>query len=156
MIHLTEQLKTIGLLKPATDAAGRTGRWVSLKNAHGLWVFAYLDQGNPATVLLTPRQATAVAGTGAKAFANPLQIWSILDLAASDAWVRQPDATSFTTDAGVKEKQVGFFVPAAALDTGGGFDCVTLATGASNVANITSAVAILDGRYPPTPTVLAD
>src|SRR2546430_1458668 len=105
-LHLIESLKTIGLLKPATDAAGRTGRWISLKELHGLWVFVYIDQGNAATITITPKQATTVAGAGAKNLINPTQIWAILDHAASDAWVRQTDGTSFTTDAGIKEKLV--------------------------------------------------
>jgi len=157
-MHLIEQTKTIGLLKPAADAAGRTGRWISLKETHGLWVVVYVDQGNAATIALTPKQATNVAGAGAKNLINPTQIWAILDLAASDAWVRQTDATSFTTDAGVKEKLVAFFVPAVALDGNNAFRCFTIATGASNAANITSAFAVLNFRYDQAtvPSVLVD
>jgi hypothetical protein len=147
MLHLIERSKTIGLLKPAADAAGRTGRWVTIKDAHRTWLIAYMDQGNAATIALTPKQATAVAGTGIKNLVNNVPIWTILDLAASDAWVRQADGVTFTTDAGVKEKLVAFEIEAAALDVPGGFDCVTLVTGASNVANITSALAVLDSRY---------
>lgn len=158
MLHLAENVKTLGLLKPATDAAGRTGRWVTVKDALRAWIVAYIDQGNAATILLTPRQASAVAGTGSKVLTNNLQIWANLDLAASDALVRQTDAVNFTTDAGVKEKLVVFQIELAGLDLAGGFDCITLVTGASNVANLTSAGAYLESRYPQVtpPTAVTD
>lgn len=147
MVHLAENTKVIGLLKPAADAAGRTGRWITVKDSQRAWIVAYLDQGNAATVLLTPRQATNVAGGGSKVLANNVQIWANLDIAASDILVRQADAVNFTTDAGIKEKIVIFQVELAGLDVAGGFDCITVATGASNVANITSAFAELEMRY---------
>jgi hypothetical protein len=147
MLHLAENTKVIGLLKPAADAAGRTGRWITIKDAQRAWIVVYLDQGNAATVLLTPRQASAVAGTGSKVLANAVQIWANLDTATSDVLVRQTDAVNFTTDAGVKEKIVLFQIELASLDIAGGFDCITVATGASNVANTTSAFAELETRY---------
>ena len=82
----------------------------------------------------------------------------INDLATADAWVRQADAVNFTTDATVKEKMVAFQIELASLDIAGGFDCITVATGASNVANLTSAFAALETRYSQVtpPTVLTD
>lgn len=158
MLHLVEGQKTIGLLKPAADAAGRTGRYISMKDAHRAFIVAYVDQGNAATIALTPKQASAVAGTGSKNLINNIQIWACLDVVALDALVRQADGVTFTTDAGVKEKMVVFQIDAAALDLAGGFDCITVATGASNVANITSAFAVLETRYGQVvvPTVITD
>lgn len=145
--HFAENTKVIGLLKPAADAAGRTGRWITIKDSQRAWIVCYLDQGNAATVLITPRQASAVAGTGSKVLTQNLQIWANLDIAASDLLVRQTDAVNFTTDAGVKEKVVIFQVELAGLDVAGGFDCLTVTTGASNAANITSAFGLLEMRY---------
>jgi hypothetical protein len=158
MLHLVENTKTIGLLKPAADAAGRTGRWITIKDAQRAWLVVYLDQGAANTVALTPKQATAVAGTGAKNLVNNVQIWLINDLATSDAWVRQSDATSYTTDATIKEKMVAFQIELAGLDVANGFDCITIATGASIAGNITSAVALLETRYSQVtvPSVLSD
>lgn len=144
---LPENCKVLGILKPATDAAGRTGRYVSLKNMHKAWIIAYIDQGNAATIALTPKQASAVAGTGSKVLANNVPIWSNLDIATSDVLVRQTDGTAYTTDAGVKEKQVIFQIDPASLDMANGFDCIALTTGASNVANLTSAVVVGEMRY---------
>ena len=98
------------------------------------------------------------AGTGAKA-GPTVPIYAALDIATTDVMARQTDGASLTTDAGVKEKVIVFQVDAAALDTNNGFDCVGLTTGASNVANITQAMAYLvGGRYasPTPPSALAD
>ena len=103
---------------------------------------------NAATVGLTLEQSTNVAGAGAKAVTALVPIWADLDAATSDALVRAADAASYTTDAAVKRKVVVFeIVPEAALDIAGGFDCIVVKTGASNVANITAAMYIAIPRY---------
>lgn len=146
---LVAQARPISLLVPAADAAGRTSGYVSLKNAHKAYIVAHLAQGNAATVALSLMQATNVAGAGAKAIANVFPIWSNLDVSASDALVARAAAASYTTDAALKNKVVVFeIVPEAVLDVAGGFDTVALVTGASNAANITSAMLlIVPGRY---------
>ena len=138
---LPEEAKIIGGAKPAADAAGRSARYVSCKNAHKVYAVVYVDQGNAATIALTISQAQDVSGTGAKAITGNARIWSNLDVAANgDALTRQSDAVSYTTDAGVKEKIVIFEIDPASLDQANGFDCIKVATGASNVANITSVI----------------
>ncbi|MBU2548370.1 MAG: hypothetical protein KKB20_08180 [Proteobacteria bacterium] len=147
-ICLPEQAKMIEALEPAADAAGRTGAYVSLKNAGRAFVVVHIDQGNAATVALTVEQATAVAGTGSKALTNNAPIWANQDCAAGDTLVRQTDAKSFTTSAAVKHKMVVFQIDPASLDVANGFDCITVKSGASNEANITQALYILtDLRY---------
>lgn len=158
---LPEDAKIIGGAKPAADAAGRSARYVSLKNVHKLYALVYVDQGNAATIALTVSQATDVSGTGAKAITNAARIWANLDLAANgaDVLTRATDAVSYTTDAGVKEKLVVFEIDPASLDQANGFDCIKVATGASNAANITSVLYLgTPLRYPgsSSPSVVAD
>jgi hypothetical protein len=148
MYHcLPESCKIVQALAPAADAAGRTGAYVNLKNVKKAWVVCNITQGNAATIQLDVKQASAIAGTGVKALANAIPIWANLDAATSDALVRATDAVNYTTDAGVKNKVVVFQVDPFMLDTNGGFDCITVVTGASNAANITAAVYVLDMRY---------
>lgn len=144
---LPEGAKIVELLAPATDAAGRTGDYLSLKNSHKAFIIAHITQGNAATIALTPKQASAVAGTGVKALTNNCRIWANLDTATSDALVAATAAKDYTTDAAVKNKIVVFEIDAASLDLANNFDCITLVTGASNVANITQAIAVLIPRY---------
>lgn len=138
-IQLTEQFKIVEAMPNATDAAGRTGDYVSLKNAVMAWIEVAITQGNAATIALTVEQASAVAGTGSKAITETVPIWSNLDTAASDTLVRRTSAVSYTTDAAVKNKMVIFQIDPATLDVANGFDCITVKTGASNVANLTGA-----------------
>ena len=87
-----------------------------------------------------------MAGTGSKAITSTVPIASNLDCAASDALVRRTDAVSYTTDAGIKSKQVVFGpIAIGSLDLANGFDCLAVATGASNVANLTQAHYLLVG-----------
>lgn len=141
---LPEQAKIVEMLPLATDAAGRAaGGAISLKNAGRAYIVVSLTQGNAATVLLTPMQATKVDKTGGKVLTNAIRIWSNLDTAATDTLVRQADAVNYTTDAGVKNKQVIFEIDPASLDVANGFDCFYISTGASNAANLTGAMAVL-------------
>jgi len=146
---IPQGLVPIGALKPAADAAGRSGRWISLKNAEKAWVVIYVDQGNAATIQLDLDQATAVAGTGAKQISGNVQIFTDLDVATNGGtYTRQSDAKTYTTDAALKEKVVVLQIdPAQVFDTGNNFDCIRVKTGASNAANITSAVYYVVPKY---------
>ncbi|MFA6165394.1 MAG: hypothetical protein WC700_02175 [Gemmatimonadaceae bacterium] len=144
---LSENMKIVELLAPAADAGGRTSDYISLKNYIKAFIVVHITQGNAATIALTPKQATAVAGTAVKVLANAVRIWSDLDTAASDTLVARTAAVDYTTDAGVKNKIVVFEIDPETLDVAGGFDCITVLTGASNVANITQAMAYLVPRY---------
>lgn len=141
---LPQQAKIVDLLAPAADAAGRTSAWyASLKNAGKVWLIAHIGQGNAATVALTALQASSVTGTGSKALTNNANIWANEDTAASDTLVAQTAAKSFTTSAALKNKVVVIEIEAEQLDHNNGFTCVGLSTGASNAANITSAIAVV-------------
>lgn len=138
---LLQQAQIVQVLNPATDAAGRTGQYLSLKNSGKILILCQIQQGNAATVTVSLLQATNVAGAGSKALvATALSV--NLDESVSDLLVAQAAASSYTTDAALKNKIVAFEVDEAALDVNGGFTSVTISTGASNVANVTSAVAI--------------
>lgn len=140
--------KLIEAMPNATDAAGRTGDWVNLKNYALAYVIVNITQGNAATIAISINQASAVAGTGSKVITNTVPIWSNLSTAATDTLVSRTAAVSYTTDAGVANKQVVFQIDPSSLDLANGFDCIAVITGASNVANLTSAQYLLVGpRY---------
>lgn len=142
-----QDVETLSSLKPGADAGGRTGTYVSLKNAMFATVVFYVTQGNAATVALDVLQASAVAGTGAKALSVNVPIETCLDADTSSVGARQTDAKAFTTDAATKTKIVKFLIDPAQLDSANGFDCIACRTGASNAANITSAVIQVTPRY---------
>jgi hypothetical protein len=144
---LAAQLPPISLLSPAADAAGRTSAYRSLKSALKAYVIVHINQGNAATVLLSLLQAKDVSGGSSKAIAAT-PIWSDLDTATSDALVSQTAAATYTTDAALKDKIVVFeILPEQALDVANGFYTIAISTGASNAANITEAILVIDGAY---------
>ena len=150
-----EHLHVVDVMAPAADAAGRNSDAVSLKNASLAIVEVSINQGNAATVALTLQQCTAVDGTGAKALTVNGPIYAAQDLATTDVYTRQSDGVAFTTSAATTRKFVRFVVDPATLDIAGGFDCLRVQTGASNVANITAARIILIPRYPQNPPLSA-
>ena len=158
-ITIPQEMKIVELFPNATDAAGRSSDIISMKNVGKATLIVTLTQGNAATVALTLMQAQDVAGTGAKALANTVPIWSNLSTAASDTLVRRTDGVAYTTDAGVANKTVVFEVDATQLDVNNGFDCLYLTTGASNVGNLTGGIALLHGlrfQQATPPTAIAD
>jgi hypothetical protein len=144
-------------LPPAADAAGRTGTYVSLKFCQKAFVVYHLNQGNAATIPLTPQQATDSSGTSAKPI-PAVAIYTNLDLAGGDVLTAQTAAASFTDGASLKHKLVIFELDVNALDTANGFNHVAAQTGASDAANITAAMIYLaspryGGAAPPTSLV---
>ena len=154
-LNLPEQAVLIGTLAPASDAAGRTGNYVSLRNMIRAFVVFHVNQGNAATVALSLSKATAVAGTGATAVTELCRVWTSLDQATSHQFTRQPDAASFTTDAATKNKVVVIEVEPGRI---GSYTAIAPVTGASNAANITSALVYGVPRYAgaTVPNVLVD
>jgi hypothetical protein len=148
-LQIPQAVPIISLLKPAADSAGRTsGNYVSLKNAIKAWLVYYINQANAATILLSPLQATALGGTGSKAISTAARIWLCNNADSSAVFVRQTDATTFTTDANTYVKIVSFEIDFdAQLDVAGGFNYIGCSTGSSNANNITSAYLVLQQKF---------
>jgi|SRR5215213_1129577 len=148
MLTLPQEAKLVEAFGPAADAAGRTGDWISLKNYGRAFIVVHITQGNAATVTLTLLQATSVAGAGSKALTWTVPIWANESTATTDTLTRQTDGLAFTTSATLAGKIVVFQVDPRYLDVNNGFDCLTVTTGASNVANITQGMYVLsDPRF---------
>jgi hypothetical protein len=153
-LTIPENVNLYTFLAPAADGAGRTSAYHSLKGAVKAWIVFHVTQGNAATILLSPLQATAVAGTSSKAI-SACRIWTKLTAAAT-YFTKQTEAATYTTDAGVDNKVVVLELDCAkVLDIANGFDCIAMSTGASNAANITSALLIVQPHYQGIPEVNA-
>lgn len=139
--HGPERVKAVSVLAPATDAAGRTGAYVNVSLSGSIVLRCLVNQGNAATVQFTVKQAQDNAGTGVKNLAGVVPVYANLNTSTNDTDVRQSDAASFTTDVATQNKIVTFLIKPSDLDIANGFKYVTITTGASNVANITAAVA---------------
>lgn len=135
-------------LANATDAAGRTSGYYSLKHAKRARFIVSIVQGHATPPALSLKQATHVAGTGTKGCDTNHQIWATNDVAVTKDATRQTDAAGFTPDAALKTKLVIIEIDPMELDFANGFDCIALTTGASNVANLTSAILEIETKYP--------
>lgn len=147
MYSLTQNAKIVEAITPQAGAA-ITGDYVSLKNYGKAYVIVHVAQGAADVMAISIEQATVVAGTDSKVITNVVPIWSNLDCAASDTLVERTAAVNYSLDVGLKHKTVVFEIDPALLDVAHDFDCICVKTGASNAANITSALYILtDAKY---------
>lgn len=142
--RLWENAAVASLLKPAADSGGRTSTYVNLRDCHKAFLVCYITQGNAATIALTPLQAQDNSGTGSKAIgATPIAYNLDTDTTPSDQFTVGTTAANYTTDAGTKTKIVIFEIePAECMDLANGFNHIAVQTGASNAANITSALFV--------------
>ena len=146
--NLVENYKIIAGTTPVTTDGGVTADYVSLKNANKAWILVELTQAAAHATVLAPKQATAVAGTGVKAFANTLKINANEAVASSDTLAAQTAAVTYTVTADIANKMVVFEIDPADLDTANDFDCIGFtASDSSEATNFVSVTYILDMKY---------
>ena len=148
-LHIPSDVSMQSLLAPAADAGGRTSSYFSIKGAVKAWIVVFINQAAANTVLLSPMQALAVAGTTPIA-CRASRIWTKLAATEVD-WTAATEATTYTTDAGVAAKIIVFEIdPNKSLtpdSASGVYDCVAVSTGASAAANITSALLLWQPKH---------
>ena len=133
----------------AAPAASSTSDYVSLKNYGHVTAIAILDNATTVTGSdLVATQATAVAGTSAKAI-DVVTVWQNIDTGAADLLAALAvTAGAWTTDS-TNAKNLLYVVEVDAddMDVAGGFDCFSL-TNASGVSTVIGIVYILGApRY---------
>lgn len=144
--HLAEQLKFAGGAEPKNyTGAAMADSYVSMKNFNNLTIVIRTGAWAGGTAAVTLLQATAVAGTAAKAL-NFVDYWD--DVTTTGALVKKA-ATSNTFTLGTANKVYVIHVDASVLDVAGGFDCVSLGVATPGVnADFYSVLYIGDGsRY---------
>lgn len=146
--NMPEYFKIVQLTGPVTTNGGVTSDYASLKNANKAWIVVDMNQAVGHATLLTPKQASAVAGTGVKVLTSVVNIWANEDVAASDTLVKQTSALNYTVAADVKKKQIIFEIDPAGLDLSNSFDCINLVSADSSQAtNFINATLYIDTRY---------
>lgn len=112
--------------------------YVSLKNVSRFWFLVEHFGANDTDLVLTPTQASAVAGTGAKATSTTHRIWVLDDPTTSfDDWVEATAAAAYTIDPATQNPCYVLIEvdPAIHLDATNNFDCVTLADSGGHASN---------------------
>lgn len=144
--HLAEKLKFAGGAEPKSYlSAAMADSYVSLKNFGQLTIVIRTGAWAAGTAAVTLSQATAVAGTGAKALAF-VDYWD--DVTTTGTLVKKA-AVANTFNLATANKIYVIHVDVSMLDVAGGFDCVTLAVASPGAnADFYSAVYIGGGaRY---------
>ncbi|AMS41168.1 hypothetical protein [Aminobacter aminovorans] len=127
--HILEKLQIAAGFVPVSMATAPTEDWVSLKNYGRMTVVFFKAAGTAGDdPTLTLEQATAVAGTGAKALNfTRIDVKQGADLFAVGQFTTVTQAAANTyTDATSAEVQAIWVldVEAEDLDVDGGFDCI--------------------------------
>ena len=146
-----ENYRIFQMIPPTTGkGVNSTGLYVSLKYVNKAYIVVNTNQLGVETLAVTPYQATAVAGTGAKTLSTSVDIW--VSSSRADAPTHRTPATTFTlstsTGALPHPKQVIFEIePGLAMDINNGFDCLGIQVVASCSEYQLNAFAMLDMRY---------
>lgn len=119
---------------PVTTNGGVTSDYVSLKNCLKATIILQFTQAAGHATVVTLKEATAVAPTGAKNVVSDHKIWTNEDTAASDTLVKQPDGKTVTLTNDIKKKLVVVEIDPDALDVNNGFDCIGFTIGDSSQA----------------------
>lgn len=173
---LMESINIVSAFAPGTDInSDASGDWVSLKNYDGCLVVFHKAAGtagdDPSIKL---QQATAVAGTSAKALnfnhiyhkigataLSAIGTFTKVELttATDDLDLVSVNSTDLLTDVG--ETLIVVNVRASDLDVDNSFDCLRLVIEGDDIGNATLASAyyvLYNCRFPgnPTPSAIAD
>jgi hypothetical protein len=124
-------------------------KWVSLKDyAHVTVIVSFKNATTVTGSAIALQQATAVAGTGAKALAFT-EMWAVVDDSATVVPVKTAVVSNtFTTDA--TNSKTGFYlieVDTDTLDRDNGFDCFQATTGNGTAATIEVSYILRAARY---------
>lgn len=131
-----------------TTNGGVASDWVSLKNVLRCQVHCVMTQAVGHATVLALQQATDVSGTGAKVFANVVQIWANEAIGTNDTMVAQTAAINYTVTNDIANKIVVFDVDPSLLDVANNFDCIKVtASDSSQATNFISIVGICDMKY---------
>lgn len=155
--HLVEEVKILRAAEPKNyTGAAMADAYVSMKNYGCLTIVISTGAWAAGTAAVTLLQATAIAGTSAKA----LSFTTYWDDTTTTGTLVKKSATSDTFNLATANKTYVIHVDPMTMDLAGGFDCVTLAVATPGANNDFYAAHYIlsDARYQQStpPTALLD
>lgn len=146
--RIPEEAVPVVLTAPVTTNGGVTTDYISLKNAHMVFVVAVFTQAVGHATGIDVTQSTVVAGTDAKAITATLPIWANTDISLTSVLTRQTDAITYNLGATAKNQIVVMQVDPAGFDLANGFDVLGVSVDDSAQAtDFVSVVAYIVPRY---------
>lgn len=148
MLDLVTKNRVVTGTSPITTNTAVTANYISMKNVLRAFIVVTLKQAVGHATGIDPVQATAVAGTGKKAFAKALPIYANEDVATSSLLTAHTPAVTYDVTNDAKSKKVVFIVDAEKLDVENGFDCLGVTIDASSqTTNFVNIEYVLEMRY---------
>lgn len=146
--RLIDKVKTVVAL-PSVTPSSSSPKWVSLKDYNHITIDVIFKNATTVTgSAIALQQATAVAGTSAKALAFA-KAWRNVDDASSAAMAEfTVSSNTFTTDA--TNSKTGLYrieVDADDLDINNGFDVIQATTGNATAATLVVVYHLSGPRY---------
>lgn len=133
---------------PVTTNGGVVLDYISLKNAHKVWIVCQFRQAASHATVVQPRMATAVAGTGVTDVTAVLPNWKNADVSVSDTLVELTRAASVTLTAGTTHQVVVIQVDPSELISGGYDVLGCTISDSSQATNFVAAFYVIAQRYP--------
>lgn len=155
MSHPWEEMRLIDAIGPVDMGTARNGTYISLKNTNRAYIVVHFGLQSTGVMTVTPYQATAIAGTGAKVFSNVLPIWASNGCSSDETLTKQTASTQFSFNTSTGDKMVIFEVQPGQMDLANSFDCIQVRLSATCSSDSASAFYYADMRYQcaDTPTV---
>ena len=147
MLDIVEGAKIVQAVAPTTMGANDDGDYISMANAHTVWTI--VDIRKPTSeVTITPKTASAYAGTGSSAISGGAKFWVNTNTTNLD----RVAATTYTTAYALSDNSnsaliVCRFDPAAAPSSHPYFSMTGSSAGTAAAGRL-SMVYILESRYP--------
>jgi hypothetical protein len=154
---IPENALPVVLSAPATTNGGVTTDYISLKNAHRVYLVAVFTQAVGHATGMDPVQAQAVAGTNVKPITHPVTVWANNDVAASSVLIRQAYGVTYNLAATAKNQLVVMEIDPAGFDVANGFDTLGCTIDDSSQAgNLVTVLAFVVPRYDQSTNFLID
>ena len=159
--NLVSKYKMVQAAAPVTSNAQVTCDYISMKNAHKVWIVVSFKQAATHATTVQPQAATGITPAGATSITYSATWWKNADIGTTDTLVAQTAATSGAATAGTNDQMLVFEIdPALQIATHGAtFDCLGCVIAASSeVTNFVSVVYVIETRYPQAtpPTAITD
>lgn len=134
---------------PVTTNGGVVCDYISLKHAHKVWIVLQFRQAVSHATVITPRVATAVAGTGAEDAEFTSLWWKNADVSTSDDLTEQARSLTMALTAGTTHQEVIIEIdPDQIPATNGDFDVLGCnIEDSSQATNFVAAFYIIAPRY---------
>jgi len=146
MLDLVEGAKIIQGRSPTTQGASDDGDWINMENAHAVWTVINVKAATT-QVVITPKTASAYAGTGSSAIDGGAVFWANTNTTQLDRMSKSTASTAYTLSDNANSALVVVRYDPSAAPTSHPYFSVTFSTAGAAAAGTVAMTYILETRY---------